>query len=285
MLQQDDYYPFGMEINRNVNGTKNEYLYNKKELQEELGQYDYGARFYDPVIARWNPLAEKMRRYSPYNYGFDNPVRFEDPDGMEPTDLHLKFESAQAKADYAAEVKKALGGQFEIKTTAVKDAQGYNDNVTVVASANGGDVSKLSPEQKAFLDNYKGVTDDHSATARQEVVEEDHDTEVGSFETNNIDISDVKAFDQATGTGGASSAGTLIHETVEQFQKAKDGLNPGEVSKDPNATIQTSKEFEKDHAIAINAENAVNGNTRTGTYSFVEKNGTTTFQSLSKGSD
>lgn len=87
--QTDDYYPFGYEINRSVSGTKNEYLYNKKELQEELGEYDYGARFYDPVIARWtsvDPLAEEDRRWGPYSYGFDDAMRFTDPDGMWPDD-------------------------------------------------------------------------------------------------------------------------------------------------------------------------------------------------------
>jgi RHS repeat-associated protein len=92
---EDDYYPFGMNIPRQINAG-NKYLYNKKELQEELTQYDYGARFYDPVIARWtsvDPLAEKGRRWSTYNYGFDNPISNTDPDGMWPNPFRLLYDA------------------------------------------------------------------------------------------------------------------------------------------------------------------------------------------------
>jgi RHS repeat-associated protein len=90
VLQQNNYYPFGAAIRSLetvVANPKNEYLYNGKELQEETGLYDYGARFYNPLIGRWgsvDPLAEKGRRWSPYAYGFDNSMRFIDPDGMWP---------------------------------------------------------------------------------------------------------------------------------------------------------------------------------------------------------
>jgi RHS repeat-associated protein len=84
--QITNYYPFGMEIDSTLASPKNLYLYNRKESQDEFTEYDYGARFYDPVIGRWttaDPLAEKSRRWSPYNYGSANPISHIDPDGME----------------------------------------------------------------------------------------------------------------------------------------------------------------------------------------------------------
>ncbi|WP_182922499.1 DUF6443 domain-containing protein [Pedobacter planticolens] len=82
-LQQDNYYAFGLRHSTTA-GTNN-YLYNGKELQDELGQYDYGARFYDPIIGRWNsidPLADHSVDLTPYHFCSNNPMNRIDPDGM-----------------------------------------------------------------------------------------------------------------------------------------------------------------------------------------------------------
>ncbi|MGG7666997.1 RHS repeat domain-containing protein, partial [Dyadobacter sp. BHUBP1] len=91
LLQETEYFPFGLAIPRTA-GT-NKYLYNGKEKQPETNWLDYGARMYDPTIGRWmgiDPMSEKMRRWSPYSYGFNNPMHFIDPDGMWPWSFNVR---------------------------------------------------------------------------------------------------------------------------------------------------------------------------------------------------
>lgn len=92
ILSETHYYPFGKTMDgawyNDASAPKYKYLYNGKELTEEfsLNFYDYGARWYDPGMASWwevDPASEKNRRWSPYAYGNNNPVRFIDPDGRE----------------------------------------------------------------------------------------------------------------------------------------------------------------------------------------------------------
>ncbi len=85
------YYPFGMTAEQFNTSVENKYLYNGKELQDDaigggiLDWYDYGARMYDPAIARFttiDPKTEEFSHQSPFVYADNNPIRFIDFMGM-----------------------------------------------------------------------------------------------------------------------------------------------------------------------------------------------------------
>ena len=91
VLQSTDYYPFGLAF-ADADIASNRYLYNGKELEDYtlgtsyLGTLDYGARHYDPRIARWtapDPMAEKYYGVNAYGYCAGNPVNHIDPTGMD----------------------------------------------------------------------------------------------------------------------------------------------------------------------------------------------------------
>jgi RHS repeat-associated protein len=87
---------------------QNKYLYNGKELQDDLNLnwYDYGARMYDPQIGRWHSLdklAEKYLAISPFVYCANNPIIFIDTDGRRL--VFAKDATSEFKNQFATAVK------------------------------------------------------------------------------------------------------------------------------------------------------------------------------------
>jgi RHS repeat-associated protein len=92
------YYPFGLTFNsyQRENSVPNRYLFNQGAGEKKFNTeriFDLGLsvdfskfRVYDPAMGRWwqvDPLADEadFTSFTPYNYSFNNPIRYNDPLG------------------------------------------------------------------------------------------------------------------------------------------------------------------------------------------------------------
>ena len=101
ILEETHYYPFGLAMagvsskaaQTSDCGCPNKKGFNGNEIQNKefsdgsgLEMYDFNARTYDQQIGRFiqiDPLPEEENQISlsPYHFGGDNPVKYNDPDG------------------------------------------------------------------------------------------------------------------------------------------------------------------------------------------------------------
>jgi RHS repeat-associated protein len=173
ILEENHYYPYGLthkgynsnhkvfieDAGGNITltpvtpllGDSYKYKFGGKEYQDEfdINSYDFGARNYDPALGRWmnmDPLAEFMRRHSPYNYAFNNPIYFIDPDGMSP--IPMAVTSLGQGIDGVQDIT-GFNVDTVDKNGKVLDSQHYN---------NSGDAHAAASKIQESIDSNSGAS-------------------------------------------------------------------------------------------------------------------------------
>lgn len=157
----------------------NHYKFTGKELDDETGLYNYGARYYSPSLGRfitpdWSarptpiPYADlsNPQILNLYTYGHNNPTSLADLDGHDPGD---KFKSKKAAAaDAVGYIRKQPNGyKFEYGTRIFKDGKtySYNDPVTQ-QNPKGVDLPELQKNDVGDVHTHNyGVGDDAHANS------------------------------------------------------------------------------------------------------------------------
>ncbi|NVO11009.1 MAG: RHS repeat-associated core domain-containing protein [Bacteroidales bacterium] len=206
--QVADYYPFGSRFVPFSPESSNKYLYNGKELQDDviggtpLNWLDYGVRFYDPTIGRFttvDPLSEKMRRWSPYVYCADNPIRFIDPDGR----VFMLPGDKKAQDAYVAMLHNSTGNNYSI----------VDNKLTLV----GADASFKGKKSETLINTIQKGMDSKDVYTLNLVgaKKDDKGVFIDSYKDKKIDVSDLTKMGNASIALQGAAIGHFLNEVQE----------------------------------------------------------------------
>ncbi|CAH0994236.1 hypothetical protein EMA8858_00345 [Emticicia aquatica] len=108
-----------------INTPQNRFTYNGKELQTDIGLFEYGFRWYDPMNARFtsvDPLANDYAYKTPYDYAENKPVIAVDLDGLEAFFVHGTQSNNKRWLDKSNNLNEGTKALFRLSNNRTFDA-------------------------------------------------------------------------------------------------------------------------------------------------------------------
>jgi len=121
----------------------------QNELKLEFHCYDYGARFYDPQLARFtgvDPVADKFYFLSPYNYAANSPISNVDLWGLQAIEFSIYLKYIELKARFSSPSQKIANSGMRLLT-------GHKETSNLPSNAN------LSQRDKQIINTVSKLKD------------------------------------------------------------------------------------------------------------------------------
>jgi RHS repeat-associated protein len=216
VVSYEEYAPYGSttyQAVRSQTETAKRYRFTGKERDEESGLYYHGARYYAPWLGRWTACDPAGMEESPnlYQYCFDNPVGFIDPDGLSGKKLAIVMHNESrpsgtrvAKPKPPEKPKKPSIKQPGKKASA-KEKEKYKDEKSKADKAYEASMKKYATAKKQYDSDLRKYQQDQKKWEKYDKSHNEYDASEAALKDKGYEVVTVdsgKAFLEALKKAG-----------------------------------------------------------------------------------